>query len=323
MKKALKLALIYLILLVTGTILGTLVYTLYLNLLEFINGQEITFFSDGDIYKAFFYIFYCMLIVICPVISYYRIRHPGGVLQFIVYVVLCILTWFVIFPCFMQFNEFCNSRFSFEKDKEYLSSNYFRRIDDRVYYFTKDFEEDFTGMAETSAIIIDMNESGDIQFKTVTSFPSEEFISKARPFNEYQLKKIFANDSSIIPIDFHTIIAMGTTAYRLGLPYLLTLFSFVLLLSSVYGLTNFFDWRLINAVMLFIFAACILAVNSLYYEPFFDGIKQRLGNYSFFATCRKVISEPLLFVMNCGTALIFILAGIIKIAVRHHAAKVR
>ena len=323
MKKALKLALIYLLLLVSGTILGTLVYTLYLNLLEFITGHEVIFFSDGDLYKAFFYIFYCMLIVICPVISYYRIRHPGGVLQFIVYVVLCILTWFVIFPCFMQFNEFCNSKFSFEKETEYLSSNYFRRIDDKVYYFTKDFEENAYGVAETSAVIIDLDENKDIEFTTVTSRPTEEFIRKARPFKEYQLKKIFASDSSIIPLNFHTIIAMGTTAYRLGLPYLLTLFSFVLLLSSVYGLTNFFDWRLINAVMLFIIAACILTVNSLYYEPAFDAIKQKLGNYSFFATCRKVISEPLLFVINCGSALIFILAGIIKIAVRHHAAKVR
>ena len=323
MKKALKLALIYLILLLSGTILGTLVYTLYLNLLEFITGNEVIFFSDGDLYKAFFYIFYCMLIVICPVISYYRIRHPGGVLQFIVYIILCILTWFVIFPCFMQFNAFCNSRFSFETETEYLSSNYFRRIDDRVYYFTKDFEETSYGMAETSAIIIDMNDDKDIEFKTVTNFPSEEFIREARPFNEYQLKKIFANDSSIIPLNFHTIIAMGTTAYRLGLPYLLTLFSFVLLLSSVYGLTNFFDWRLINAVMLFIFAACILTVNSLYYEPVFDAARQKLGSYGFFAACRKIISEPLLFVINCGCALIFILAGIIKIAVRHHAAKMR
>ncbi len=323
MKKALRLALIYLILLIAGILLGTMFYTLYLNLLDFIIGHEVTFFSDGDLYKAFFYVFQCMLILICPVISYYRIRHPGGILQFIVYLVLCLVTWLILFPACMHLNEFCNSRFSFEKEQTYLSSNYFRRIDDKVYFFTKEFTEKPNAPAESNALIIDLSENGKIEEKAVTSFPTEEFIEKAMPYKEDQLKKIFTNDASFIPVSFHTLIAMGTTAFRLGLPYLLTLLSFVLLLCSVYGLTNFFDWRLINAVMLFIITTCILSVNSMYYQSAFDGIKQRLGSYGFFIACRKIISEPILFFINCVCALIFILAGVIKLAVRKHAEKIK
>lgn len=323
MKKALKLALIYLILLCVGLFFGTLFYTLYLNLLDFIIGYDADFFNHRDLYKAFFYIFYCMLILICPVISYYRIRHPGGVLQFIVYLVLCVITWLVLFPVGMRLNEFCNSRIDLSSDVEYLSSNYFRRIDDKVYYFTKDFSENDSGQAETNAIIINLTEDGEVEQQTVTNFPKEEFIQKAVPYNEYQLKQIFTSDESFIPVNFKTLISLGTTAFRLGLPYLMTLLSFVLLLCSVYGMTNFFDWRLINAVMLFIITTCILSVNSLYYEPLFDPVKQKLGSYGFFMACKKVISEPLLFLINCVSALIFILAGLIKIAVRKHAEKDR
>ena len=39
MKKALKLAVIYLIILIFGTVLGTLLYSLYLNLLGFVSGR--------------------------------------------------------------------------------------------------------------------------------------------------------------------------------------------------------------------------------------------------------------------------------------------
>ncbi len=323
MKKALKLALIYLILLITGIILGTLFYTLYLNLLDFVIGHDAVFFTDGDLYKAFFYVVYCMIFLICPIISYYRIRHPGGVIQFIVYLILCLLTWLLLFPACVKLHEFCNSRFSFENESENLSSNYFRRIDDKVFFFTREFSENENALTESNAVIIDLNEEGGLEYKLVTNLPTETFIQKAVPYKEYQLKKVFENDESFIPLDFHNLLSMGTSAFSFGFPYFLTFFSFVLFLCSVYGLTNFFDWRLINAVMLFIFTAFILTINSVYYQSAFDTIKLKLGDYRFFIACRKIISEPLLFFINCGGSLFVILAGVIKIAVRKHAAKMK
>ena len=78
MKKALKLFVIYLIVLITGTVLGTVLYSFYLNLLGFIAGREIKFFTDQELFKSAFYVMFCMLLLVLPLISYYRIRHPGG-----------------------------------------------------------------------------------------------------------------------------------------------------------------------------------------------------------------------------------------------------
>ncbi len=323
MKKALKLALIYLVILISGIILGTLFYTLYLNLIDFVIGHEAVFFTDGDLYKAFFYVFYCMLFLICPIISYYRIRHPGGILQFVVYLILCLVTWLLLFPAGMKLHEFCNSHVSFEKEAINLSGNYFRRIDDKVFYFTKEFSENANELTETNAVIINLEEDDVLEYKSVTNLPTEEFVQKAVPYREYQLKKIFENDESFIPLDFHILLSMGTNAFSLGFPYFLTFFSFILFLCSVYGLTNFFDWRLINAVMLFIFTAFILALNSVYYQSAFDSINQKLGDYRFFIACKRFISEPLLFFINCGGSLFIIIAAVINIAVRKHAAKVK
>ena len=105
MKKALKLALIYFIILIIGTILGTILYSFYLNLLGYIAGKEISFLTNSELLNSFFYVLFCMLLFIIPVIAYYRIRHPGGILQFVVYVVLCLLTWIILIPCTFKLQD--------------------------------------------------------------------------------------------------------------------------------------------------------------------------------------------------------------------------
>lgn len=321
MKKALKLALIYLILLIVGIIPGTFLYALYLNVLDFVTGHEVVFFADSDIFNALFFVTYCMLFFICPLISYYRIRHPGGVLQFIVYVVLCLLTWIVLFPCILKLHDFCAERFSFEKESQYLSSNYFRKVDNRIYYFTKDFESKGSEVPETTAIIIDTSENGGVDSRLVRDYSTQDYNRKAAPFREIQLKKIFDKEKSAIPVNFHILIEMVSRAFSDGLPFFLTFLSFVLVLCSLYAVTSFFDWRLISSVMLFILAASIMCVNSMYYTSVFNAIKGRVANIGFFQSFGKIVSEPLLFLVNCIIALVFVILGIIKIAVRKHAGK--
>ena len=116
---------------------------------------------------------------------------------------------------------------------------------------------------------------------------------------------------------------MISGAYWGGLSHLLTLLSFVLLLCSLYGITNFFDWRLLNAIMIFIITALILCFNSIYFMPMFEPIKNRLTNNGFFTAFGRVVNEPLLFTINCIFALLFIITGIVNFAVRKHAKKAR
>ena len=324
MKKALKLALIYLIILIIGTVLGTILYSFYLNLLGFVSGRDITFFSDDELFKSLFYVIPCMLIFIIPVISYYRIRHPGGVLQLIVYIVLCALTCAVIMPASFKLQDFCNRKFSFSSTTESLSPNYFRKVDDDVYFFTKEFESTSAGRAaESTAIIIDTSEYGEVEFRTIGDYPNLDINRKALPFREIQLKNIFGDGENPVYINFPILISMISGAYWGGLSHLLTLLSFVLLLCSLYGITNFFDWRLLNAIMIFIITALILCFNSIYFMPMFEPIKNRLTNNGFFTAFGRVVNEPLLFTINCIFALLFIITGIVNFAVRKHAKKAR
>ena len=324
MKKALKLALIYLIILIVGTVIGTVLYSFYLNLLGFVSGREIVFFKDSELFKSLFYVIPCMLIFILPVISYYRIRHPGGVLQLIVYIVLCALTWVLLMPGSFKLRDFCNRKFSFKTTTEYLSPDYFRKVDDDIYYFTQEFSVSTSGRAaETSAIIIDTTEDGKVEFKTIADYPNSDLNRKAEPFREVQLKSIFGDGENPVSIDFRILLSMISGAYSGGLSHLLTLFSFVLLLCSVYGITNFFDWRLLNAIILYITAALILCFNSIYFMSAFDPIKTRLMANGALRAFGKVVSEPLLFICNILFAIILITGGIIRYAVRRHASKAR
>ena len=324
MKKALKLALIYMIVLITGTVLGTILYSLYLNLLGFVAGRDITFFTDEEVFKSLFYVMFCMLIFIIPVISYYRIRHPGGILQLIVFILLCLLTWGIIMPASFQLRDFCNKRFTFNTTTESLSPNFFRKVDGDVYYFTKEFSQTSAGRApETSAIIIDTSEYGLVEYRTIGDYPSLPINRKAEPFREVQLKVIFGEDENPVPIDFRLLISMIGGAYSGGLSHLLTLLSFVLLLCSVYGMTNFFDWRLLNAIMLFVLTALILCLNSIYYAPQFDALKDRIMSNGFFRFFGGIVSEPILFIINRVFAFIFIAAGIVRFVVHKHGKKLR
>lgn len=324
MRKALKLALIYLIILILGTVLGTLLYSLYLNLLGFIAGRDITFFRDEELFKSLFYVMFCMQLFILPLISYYRIRHPGGVLQLVVYIVLCALTWVLIVPCTFKLKDFCARRFTFEKKTESLSPNYFRKVDEDIYYFTSEFSVAFRGRSpEAQAIIIDTSENGGVEYKKIGDNPNFVLNRKAEPFREIQLKNIFGEKENPVPIDFRLLNSMISGAYSGGFQHLLTMLSFILLLCSVYGITNFFEWRLLNAVIVFVSTALILCLNSVYFTSVFDPIKTMIMSKSFFKAFGGIVSEPILFTINSFFALLFITAGIIKFAVRKHAKKAR
>ena len=324
MKKALKLALIYLSSLIVGTVIGTILYSLYLNLLGFVAHREVNLFNDAEIFQALFYVMFCMLVLILPLVSYYRIRHPGGVLQFVVYLFLCILTWALLMPASFKLRDFCTRKFSHDVKTESLSPNYFRQVDDDVYFFTREFKSQEKGRApEAPVIIIDTKENGIVEYKTMGDYPNLDINKKALPFREIQLKKIFGEQESPIPFDFKLLRSMIEGGYSWSLTHLLTLFSFVLLLCSVYGVTNLFDWRLLNTIMLLVITAAIITLNSVYFTPVFDGIKNRVNTFGMFKALGGITTEPLLFITNIFCALFFITTGTIKFAVRKHAQKIK
>ena len=121
MKKAINLIITYLLLLFIGWILGSVIYSIYLNSLNYVSGNRIKFFSLTDLVQSGIYVAYCLIFFICPVISYYRGRHPAGISQTIAYVLICLFTWGVLFPGVYYTNKAVEKKIKLDNQSVYLS----------------------------------------------------------------------------------------------------------------------------------------------------------------------------------------------------------
>ena len=191
MKKALNLMLAYLITLLVGVSLGTVLYSFYINVLKYVAGTEIAFFAKNDMLYSLFYILFCSLIVVLPFISYYRIRHPGGVPQIIAFVILAILTWGLFIPGVYKLSEKYKTYYYEAEESVQLSKGYFRKVDDKVYYFTDDFWTTEQDVRKADAVVFDLNAKGnDVIYKTVSEDPLHPLFRCAAPYRDILLKKV-------------------------------------------------------------------------------------------------------------------------------------
>lgn len=321
MKKALNLLFAYFVFLIGGIIAGTFVYNFYLNVIQYVTGNEIDLFNKADLFESFFFISYCTIFLICPIVSYYRIRHPAGISQTIAYCIICVITWGLLLPGVYKIENICTQKFQFVEHRTPLSSGYFRKVDNKIYYFTKDFQSSDYTRGETSTIIIDTSENGKVNFENVKDYDTAEFNRKAKPFREIMIKKTFSEKTVSIPIDFNLIIMNAKKSMDGGLISFLFFLSISLIICSLYGLTNFFDWKLLNSVLLFFGVMLIFLINTSYYLPVFDAVKFKITNNNFFHLLGRFTDEPLLFVINIFFMISFIVIGIVKFAVHKHGKK--
>ena len=322
MKKAINLLIVYLVFLLAGILIGTFLYSCYLNLLDFVAGRDIKFFENRDLYRAVFYIAYCLVFFICPLIAYYRIRHPGGIPQSIAYILICLITWLLLFPVLYELNKLCDRHFSPETAKITLSKGYFRQLDNRIYYFTEDFSPNQEGQLEANTVVIDTNEYGDVYFNQLIDVDLE-LLKAAYPYKEILIKETFTEKILELPYNMKTLVEHQKQAWDDGFLTYLGFLSIALVICSLYGITSFFEWKLINVSMLFISYFMILVVNSVYYMPYLTELKNRLVANVVISKLGNYINDPLICVINLLFTVIFVVAGIIKFALHKHANKAK
>lgn len=321
MKKAIDIILVYFALLIIGILTSTFLYSFYINVLNYIAGNSISMFSNEVLIESLIFSSYCILLFICPIISYYRIRRPAGILQMIGFILIVLITWGVLFPGVCHVENYVNENLNNEIEENHLSKGYFRKIDKKVYYFTKDFESENNNVAISSAVIIDTNENGSVEFKTVRDIGSMEFNKKALPYREVLVKQNFDNFRITLPIDFRNLINKLKNVLSLELRYILYFISFVLAICSIYALTNFFNWKLINAVLIFFITVSLISANSVDSSSLFFVIKDSLMKTRPFLFLSQYIYESFLFAFNILCSLIFLALGIVKFALHNHAKK--
>ena len=321
MKKALNIIIIYFSFLIAGMFFGTLLYTMFSNLLNYVAGSKLKLFSIDSLFQSFFYISFCMLFLICPATAFYRIRHPGGVSQGIAYVIVSLITWLVFFPIDNKFCNYILDNYFPETQKSTLSKDFFRKSGDEVYYFTEDFDYTVWGALEANAVVIHATEDGYVDFRPIRDTPSLKLNSAAAPFREILVSENFRSKTHTTYVDFRALLTEGRRAISSGIISFLFYLSFALALCSIYAITNLFDWRLLNSVLLFLLTTLVMGVNSGIAQPWIDKIVPLINTSSVYKLFSRWTVEPLVFFWNCLFTVILLLIWIITSIVKNHKNK--
>lgn len=321
MKKALNLIIMYITTLFTGIVMGTVLYSFYINVLNFVAGAEIQFFTKKDILTAFFYISFCVLFLVCPLISYYRIRHPGGLPQMITFIALSFLTWAVLIPCVYSVSSKYTESHSITESPENLSKGYFRQVDNKVYYFTKDFNRNETGIPETTAVVIETGENGNVGVENIKDTPNLDLNKEASPYREVLVKNTFKENMYPLSVNFRRLISICVKNMNDGFFPFLGYLSIGLVLCSIFALTNAFRWKLINTLVITILSFAVLILNSCPLIAPLKFLETKICNTGFYEFLSDFGTEPIMVFMNCLFSVIFILTGVILFIVRKHKEK--
>ena len=321
MKKALNLLIAYLITLVTGTLVGSVLYSFYISVLKYVAGTEVAFFAKNDMFYAIFYILFCVLIIICPLISYYRIRHPGGVPQIIAFVILALLTWTIFIPSvFKLSNKYTEEYYVADKPVS-LSKGYFRKVDDKVYYFTDDFTRNSKSRMQAYTVEIDLkSEFRNVTFKTIEESEDHPLFTAASPYRDVLLKNTMTIDEIPTAISFTTIIKNEKDLLYGDFLTFIGYLSLGLALAAVFSLTNVFNWKLINTLLISLSTVLILMINSLPSLFGLDILTMKMAHTGFIKFFSK-FGNPLVVFLNFFLAFAYIATGVIVFLVKRHGSK--
>lgn len=312
MNKALKLLIMYFVFAVAFVLLGTALYSLYLNIVGFSVGQQMLLFNKEELFKSFLYTSCIFILVVSPVLAYYRIRHRGGIIQFVVYLALSFATWFFLFPVLLNganSNGVLQANYSVD---HVVTAHYFRKADNKVFYLSNDLSTKEEN-SSSNAIVIDTENDNHIKIENIKN--SKDFIlfEKAEPYNDVLIKEAFGGSSSFSFFDFKGILNRGLIAKQKGGTFWLGFLSLAFALICVFALTNLFNWKLIDACIILLVSVGIFALNTFYYYPVFDSLRNgKIANSSLFVSLSSSFDDPVLVVMNMLLGIIFIVLGVIR-----------
>ena len=316
MKKALHLIVTYFVFLILSIIFGTFLYMIFHNALNFIAGDRIIFFQLKVFLPAFLYISFGACFFICPFISIYRVRHLHGILQTAAYILICLITWIVIFPSVYYIEKKAQRFYQSEKQEKLLSKNYFRETEDKIYFITKNFSPVLNDEGkieyETNSVIMDKTENGIVTYEKISDSEPNGPKAKAKPFNEIGIKNAFKFEKIFSLLGIGVLVDVAKKSLEGGIWTYLQFLTLAFLLCSLYGISHFFDWRILNTYAIFVTTICIIFVNITYYMPIFEPFRVKINDFGFLEILSRHIEEPLLFTANTFFGIIFIAAGCIK-----------
>lgn len=312
----------YFAILILGLLVGTLFYSFYLNVLNFVAGQTLEIWDADIIIESLFYVAIAMCFLIFPILSYYRARHPGGIPQTITYIVLSAITILLLFPATIQLQKKYYDKFPQSNRITHLSGNYFRQTGDKVYYFTRDFITNPVTGDNTTAIIIDTTENGKVEIQEVEDTPDFELYTAAKPFKEILAKTAFEGSSFSNGRGYiTTVVNKAREAFDKGFSFCLGFMAIILAFASMYALTSFFQWKLLNAFVIILNSWLFISAMGFYATPAADGLRNALENNRIMDWCKGYVDDPALICFYVIISIVYIITGIVNSAVRKHKKK--
>lgn len=313
MKKALKMVLFYFLFLILGLAAGTLFYSFYINVLNFVAGGKSNFILKTDLLSSIFFTGTCLIALICPVTVYYKIQKAGGVAHFITFIILAAVTWGGLLPLTVSLGNKYNFLSTSTAASSKLTGGYFRKSGDKIYYFTRDFQKDAFTFYDTSTVVIDTTQEGQVTLEEIQDTPDFVLYRDAAPYKDVLIKESFQESKNTEFISLRLFVLRAQRAWAKGWTFWLAFLSVGLVLCSVFGLSNLSEWKLVNTCILVVATCLILVFNTVYYMPWFEFLKIRnLDNVGMFKAMGKFMDEPVLVLINLIFAIGFSITGLIR-----------
>ena len=264
MKSSLYLAVIFFLCCIACVLIGAFSFMIYDVTINLSAGSEVSFFNIPAFLEGLVFSIPVAAILSCFFLIFYIIRHPSNPwFNFLVYSFLGILVWFVMIPVSYKLSDVLFSSKSEitqnEDDSTVYTSGYFRKISNRYVYFTEVYNDN----TADGVIIVKGNPS------TFTNIPLTSF------FDDIHKDILFT--SALEPTEFVDFAIsflklfweIGKYSYMGKGLYLISYFSFGLVLLSVIGLSRCSKWRLCNMCSVFVAFLGLCLVNYLIYDSKF------------------------------------------------------
>lgn len=314
MKKAFKLILMYFLTLILATAAGVLFYSVYLAIQNYVAGGSLTLFNKQGFFRALFYVFACVILLVCPAMIYVRISNKGGIGQFIAFILLSAVTWSVLIPVQLKLED--KVLYDSKDSSKVLTGGYFRESGDTVYYFSSDYNAN--PYISPTTVVIDTTEDGKVSIEKTD--PSRDFVlfRDSAPYSDILIKKLFASESKFpVVISFSLIMQHARNAFAKGWTFWLGFLSLGLLICSLYGAADMFRWKLLNTCFMLVGTILILGANTLYFHPVVASFcRQYINGRKFIVMLNNYMDYPLLVIINVFFSLVFVIIGIIRFATR-------
>lgn len=310
MKKALRLVFVYFAFLVAGIVLWTFLHSLFMGILAMTAGERVPVLSIRRIPDSFMFCAPSVIFLSGTFMSYYKIRRPGGIPQFLAFAVLSLVSWCFILPSFVLLGKsWYKTHEIYGNSASELSAGYFRRYGDDVYFFTREVEA--AGEDGIPSVVIDTSSEDGAVFRNVRAGEKAFIYNSARPYSDVLVKQAFSSGVTFRNmLDFRALIRRTQRAMNAGFSFWLGFLSLGFVLSSVYGIAGVFRWRIMNVTAVLVVTAAILVVNSAYFLPSSVPVwRNSIATGRLFVFLSGFVEAPFLTVVNVVFGILFSVIG--------------